>query len=569
MKWNLPEQKDKNFVDFIYSTRKVSGDRVFFYPKIEDLESPLLIHNAEKAAKVIINAIEKKQKIYIHGDFDVDGITATSIMWNYLFRDLGANVLPHIPNRFTDGYGLNKETIEKIISEGGNLIISVDCGVKDIELVDKYADTIDFIITDHHTIREVSKSEARNKKSKKNNESLPEGSKLVGNYIISSRAKAVVHPKLGVGFNEYCGAGVSWKLCCAINELNVKKVDMSKYLDLVALGTVCDIMPLEDQNRTIVKLGIDKMRRTENIGIKALLQKADVLLSSITEYTLGFVIGPRLNASGRLESALDAVRLLTTTSEDFAKQLADKLNNLNLQRQGLTKEYLAIAEQDLLSQGEKKIYFLYGKEWPEGIVGLISGRLTEKYNRPTIVGSLLEDGNIKASARSIEGFHISNALKDTDKYLIRYGGHAQAAGLTLASTDYAKFMEALSSVADKHIKEKHLEKAINIDAVAKFDEINIENISKLLSLSPFGNSNPLPKIALLNVDISDFKTMGKDGSHIKIVFPEYGFEAVGFNLANEFNGLDSPLLDLAGSLEINTWNNKQTPFFKINHWRKS
>ncbi|MFS8130421.1 MAG: single-stranded-DNA-specific exonuclease RecJ [Candidatus Dojkabacteria bacterium] len=557
MKWHLPEQKDKNFVDFIYSTRKITGDRVYFYPKVEDLESPLLIHDAVKAARVIIKAIKDKQKIYIHGDFDVDGITATSIMWNYFYRELGANVLPHIPNRFTDGYGLNEETIEKIIEEGGDLIISVDCGVKDIELVDKYADKIDFIITDHHTIRVVG------------DELRVKGSKKAGEYLISSRAKAVVHPKLSKGFSEYCGAGVSWKLCCAVNELNDKKVDMTQYLDLVALGTVCDIMPLIEQNRIIVKLGLERMRKTGNVGLKSLLEQATVLLSSVTEYTLGFVIGPRLNASGRLESALDAVRLLTTTSEKFSKEIAEKLNELNLQRQSLTKEYLAIAEKDLLEQGEKKIYFLYGKEWPEGIVGLISGRLTEKYNRPTIVGSLLEDGNIKASARSIEGFHMSNALKDADKYLIRYGGHAQAAGLTLSKKNFEKFMKSLSSIADKLILDDQLEKTINIDAVAEYDDINIENITKLLSLSPFGNANPMPQIALLKVDVSDYKTMGKDSTHIKIQFPEYGFEAVGFNLAKEFDKLDEPLLDLAGNLEINTWNGKKTPVFKINHWRLS
>lgn len=342
---------------------------------------------------------------------------------------------------------------------------------------------------------------------------------------------------------------------------------MSKYLDLVALGTVCDIMPLVEQNRIIVKLGLDKMRKTINIGLKTLLELASVPLSSVNEYHLGFVIGPRLNASGRLESALDAVRLLTTSSEKFAKELAEKLNALNIQRQSLTKEYLAIAEEDLIKQGEKKIYFLYGKQWPEGIVGLISGRLTEKYNRPTIIGSLLEDGNIKASARSIDGFHISNALKEAEEHLIRYGGHAQAAGLTLASENFETFYKALSSIADKLILSENLEKSINIDAIATNEDITIENITKLLSLAPFGNSNPLPQIALLGVDISDYKTMGKDSTHIKIQFPEYGFEVVGFNLAKEFDKLDSPLLDIAGNLEINTWNNRQTPVFKINYWK--
>ncbi|MEP7104042.1 MAG: DHH family phosphoesterase [Candidatus Dojkabacteria bacterium] len=582
MKWILPENQDKNFVDHIYSTRKVTGDRVFFAPKTSDLSSPFVIHDMQQAADEIIKAIKDKKKIYIHGDFDVDGITATSIMWNYLHKDLGADVMPHIPNRFTDGYGLNEETIKNTIEEGGNLIISVDCGVKDIELVEKYADQVDFIITDHHTILTPSPSPLNGEggSSQRRESGEVKGSKITGEYLISSRAKAVVHPGIQQATSNQqpvniCGAAVAWKLCQAINETLKSEVNIYKYLDLVALGTVCDIMPLIDENRSIVKLGLEQLKHTENIGLKSILKLAGVALPSVNEYTLGFVIGPRLNASGRLKSAMEAVRLLTTDSEVFADQISVKLNALNKERQDLTKQYLEIAEAKLNEQGlDKKIYFIYGEHWPEGIVGLISGKLTEKYGKPTIVGSLLSDNTIKASARSIESFHISNALKEVESLLIRYGGHSQAAGLTMDAANVDEFTIKLNEIAENLISEEDLIKKLNVDAHAKEENINVKNISTLLTLSPFGSANPLPLVILKDIDVSDMKTIGKGDAHIKMFLPDYNFEIVGFNMADKLKELlssakGSTLLDLAGNLDINSWNGRDTAQFKIVDMRVS
>lgn len=552
MLWIFPEQKKLGLVDYIYSTRNIKNQELFFNPNSTHLQSPLLIHDAEVASKAILKAIDEKKKIYIHGDFDVDGITATSILWSFLYKDLGADVLPHIPNRFTDGYGLSEETIERIIADGGNLIISVDCGVKDIELVNKYSDKIDFIITDHHTIRSLE-------------EPLPEGSKIVGEHIISSKALAVVHPKLNnnLAFNEYCGAVVSWKLCCAINEIGNKSINMLKYIDLAALGTVCDVMPLVDENRTIVKLGLAQLSQTENIGLKSLCNVSKIDLTSLDAYHLGFIIGPRLNASGRLESAMDAVRLLTTSNKDYAKELASKLDRLNKERQDLTRKYLEIAEEKLEAN---KINFIVGDEWPEGIIGLIAGKLTEKYHKPFIIGSRNGD-SIKASARSPEYFHIANALKQLDSHLERHGGHAQAAGLTINSSNFDSFYSALQDIANTEVKDEDLIKKVKLDAIANKDEINEYNAKALLSLSPFGMHNPKPLIGLKGIDMKNFRTMGADGTHLKIPMHEDGFDIVAFNMANEILDSDTTLFDFAGNLDLDSWNGRNKPTFKVQYFR--
>src|SRR5260221_902803 len=395
MKWILPEQNEK-LIPWLLKSRGITNLQTFANTNVDDLYDPLLIYGAEEAAKVIYDFAKTKKKIFIHGDFDVDGITATSIMWQFLYRDLKANALPYIPSRFNEGYGLSEESITNIIDAGGELIITVDCGVKDVELIKKYSDKIKFVITDHHTVLDY----------------LPgaEGTKQVGDFMVSSSALAVVHPRLGdYPFKEICGAVVSWKVCSAINNVFDLKVDVNKYLDLAAIGTICDIMPLVDENRIIVKEGLKKLATTQNLGLRVIMDGLKLDRNKIDTYHIGFLIGPRLNASGRLDTALDAVRLLTTTDRSYAQSLFLKLNDLNTKRQALTQEHLTLAEKQIAEQLENKILFVYGEDWPEGIVGLIAGKLTEKYNRPVIAGSI-HDNIFKASARSIENFHIAEQL---------------------------------------------------------------------------------------------------------------------------------------------------------------
>lgn len=300
MNWILPERKNTSIVEALFESRGIKDKELFFNPTTDHLHDPFLLHGMDEAVKVIDDAIKKKKKIFIHGDFDVDGITATSILWQFLYKEMKADALPYIPNRFTDGYGLSENSVQEMIKQGAELIITVDCGVKDLDIIHKYSDKAKFIITDHHIIRKDADEENEN-------------GKVVGDYLISKDALAVVHPQLSSNypFKEICGAGVSWKVACALNEKLDVGVDMLKYIDLAALGTVCDVMPLVDENRAIVSLGLKQLAKTEHIGLKELMRVAQINTAP-DSYHLGFVIGTRLNASGRLETAMDGVRLLTT-----------------------------------------------------------------------------------------------------------------------------------------------------------------------------------------------------------------------------------------------------------------
>lgn len=554
MEWIFPQQpQDVDLIEFILKNRKIDDLSSFLNPTLDMLASPFEIYGMQKGVEHIAEAIKKGKKIFIHGDFDVDGITATSLLWNFLYKDLGANVTPFIPNRFTDGYGLSEENVKKIIADGGELIISVDCGIKDIELVGKYSDKIEFIITDHHTIRS-------------SDEEIP-NSKKVGKFLISSKAKAVIHPALSKKtFKEICGAFVAWKFCQAINEFLSAGIDCYKYLELVALGTICDVMPLIDENRVVVKFGIERMRKSQNIGLRALFEAS---LSDITQadpYSLGFVIGPRINASGRLESAMDAVRLFTTESKAFAFQLAQKLNELNFKRQELTKKYLEEAESILKEYPkDNKLYFLYGEEWPEGILGLIAGRLTEKYNKPVLVGSR-KDGVIKGSARSIESFNIASALRKFSSNLLKHGGHAQAAGFSLNENNFSELKELLLQEAEENISIEDLKRKLRIDALINQSHTTVDFVSKLKSLEPFGQGNPTPLLSFKNSTIRNLKVIGKDQSHLKFNTSDVNIDFLLFRYKERFDLPSSDLsqaFDIAGNLDIDTWNGYSKVVFKV------
>jgi single-stranded-DNA-specific exonuclease len=564
MKWMLPEKRNEDVWDLLLSERGIDDIDKFLNPSISQLYDPFLIYGMDDAVKVISNAIKSQTKIYIHGDFDVDGITATSILWNYLYKDLGATVLPFIPNRFTDGYGLSEETIKNMIKEGGGLVISVDCGIKDIELVNKYADQIDFVITDHHSIRNADLSENI------------EGSKSINGFLISSRAKAVVHPGLDpkYPFKDICGALVSWKLVHAINNFLKQEIDIYKYLELAAIGTVCDIMPLIDENRIVVSQGLKRMATTQNAGLKALAQVSGVDLNVVDTYSIGFMLGPRLNAAGRIESALDAVRLLTTSSYSFALELANKLESLNKERQELTKKFLDLSEEQIQSQLNKKVIFIYGKDWPEGIVGLIAGKLTEKYSRPVLIGSLNENGIIKASARSIPGFHITDKLKINEHLLNTFGGHAQAAGLTLNESNFSELVNNLNQIADEELDEEKMVKSISVDLVVNINQLNLDLAEKINLLAPFGYKNSKPNIVVAAINLKKLTYVGKESQHVKFCIADNGNEinCISFNAKDKFDSVVSNSIntyDVLGNLDIDSWNGYKKIILKIIDIRES
>lgn len=541
MRWKLPTvQYSGNLVDRILSARGIdlATKDTFFNPDVSHLGDPTVLHDAKSAAEKISEAIKQGKKIFIHGDYDVDGVCATALMWDFLYRELEADVLPYIPSRFDEGYGLSESSIQAMLKEGAELITTVDCGVKDIDIVKKYVDQgIDFVITDHHGL--VVDSE--------------------GDKVISRDALAVVHPsypKFELEFAEICGTTVAWKLCCTIANKLELDVDMTKYLDLVALATVCDVMPLEGENRVLVALGIRELRKSQRVGIQALAKVAGIELSKLQTYQLGFTLGPRLNAAGRMESALDALRLLTTSSASQAAELANKLNDLNVQRQDLTQKLILEAESVISKlPADQKLYVVHGAGWPEGIIGLVAGKLTEKYHRPVLVGSQL-DKEVKFSARSIPSFHITDSISKLAHLVTRFGGHAQAAGVSLSPENLAQFTQELVALS-KDLTEDDMQSEINVDLILNGSELLLEEVALLEKLEPHGFGNPRPNFLLPNMELINTKKFGKENKHIKLLLRNnFGtFEALQFNsVLTELNPGD--LIHLVVNAGINEWNGK-------------
>ncbi|MCA9383009.1 single-stranded-DNA-specific exonuclease RecJ [Candidatus Dojkabacteria bacterium] len=561
MRWKILEQAPQKVLDelseygeiiaqLLFSrgiTTTNQADEFFFKHQV-GFHDPYTLKGIEKAATTIIGAIKDNKKIFIYGDYDVDGICATSILFDFLYRKLGAEVIPHVPNRFTEGYGLNEESLTILKDQGAELIITVDCGIRDKELVEQFSNKgLQFIITDHHTIPEDEK----------------------GKQIVPDRAESIVHPKLSTSdypFPEICGTTVAWKLLVVLSEHAKHKqmlddnFDPDAYLDLVALATVCDLMPLQDENRLIVKRGLDQMRQTVNRGLAGLLDFLEITPAELRTYHLGFVIGPRLNASGRIEHALDGVRLLTTNNEQAIRELVVKLNDLNVYRQQITKQLVEEAEA-MVTETElnHKLLFLVGDEWPDGVVGLVASKIVEKYSRPVLIASN-DDGVVKGSARSIPPFNVTEAISEFSNLLDRFGGHSQAAGFTFQHSHYDEFKSGLQQYANKLLTEEDLIPEIEVEMELKPEHINFDLINEILLMEPFGYQNKTPIFLFSDVNVVSAKLVGKDSSHLSLSVDVGGLEirCIGFNKKDLFNIAEqSAKIDMIGNLDINHWNGSQ------------
>lgn len=559
MKWIFPEEKnDLDIITQLLEQRGIKDKEKFLNPASEHIHDSALLFGATDSAKIIKQAIEDEKRIVIHGDFDVDGVTATAIMWKFLYYDLGAKVMPFIPNRFDHGYGLTQESLTQIKKMGCDLLISVDCGIKDLEMIDQFKDDFEFIITDHHS------------PIKKDVENLDEISEVVNGYRISKFAKTTVHPKLNEDypFNEICGAVVSWKVCLELNKLYENKYDIDSFIDLAAFGTVCDVMPLIDENRAIVKLGLEQMQKTNHIGLLKLIEQASVDVNDLKSYHFGYVLGPRINAAGRVSDATEALRLLATDKEHVAKQLALNLNSLNIKRQELTKKYLDLALEQISNQSKSPIHIVHGEKWPEGILGLIAGRLCNDLNKPVLVAS--KSGEImKGSARSIEDVNIVDILNANSEHLTRYGGHAQAAGFQLPYSTLEEFKIGLSNFFAENHKNLDTTPKLRIDSVIGLDNLNLDFYYNLQQLEPFGELNNEPIFALTNLKLIDKKIIGSKQNHAKYVFSDGNneIEALQFNF-NKYSTTPSDIdfdsiIDLAGNLDLNEWNGNKKLQIKI------
>ena len=561
VKSKIPSKIRKNLIDFDDLSAQLAYNRglesaknlkYFLNPSIDLLYESGKLNDIEEAVKLILNKVVSKEKIYIYGDYDVDGICSTSILFDFLFRYLGANVLPYIPSRFDEGYGINPTAIKKLQDEGAGLIISVDCGIRDGKiLTEVLSPNTALIITDHHQTPE-------------NKDDLE---------LLRNTANAVVHPLLNeYPFKDICATTVVWHLIRELaseaskQKLLKSKFDPIKYLDLVALATVCDVMPLIDQNRIIVAEGLKQMRNTQNLGLKELLIVSGILSEDIDAFHLGYLLGPRLNASGRLETALDGVRLLTSNNAQNVVELAKKLSDLNSKRQEMTKELIFESEKLLMDWGiENKLIVITGKEWPEGLVGLVAGRLCEKYHRPVIVLSL-KDGVAVGSCRSTSTFHITKAISREADKLERYGGHAQAAGLTMKEENIKSFANNMLKYANVVITDEDLEKTISIEAELSEDLISKDTLININQFGPFGFGNKEPIYSLSSVNVINAKRVGNGGDHLKLTFRKGSttINAIGFKLGNQFAKIKSgDVINIAGYLDLNKFLGEESIQFKI------
>jgi single-stranded-DNA-specific exonuclease len=509
--------------------------RCFLFDQGERFHDPFLLKDMDKAVNRIKQAILNEENILVYGDYDADGVTSTSVMITVL-RDLGANVDYYIPNRFTEGYGPNENAFRFAKSRGVDLIITVDTGiaaVKEAALAKELG--MDVIITDHHEPGSI----------------LPE-------------AFAIIHPKHPEGsypFPYLAGVGVAFKTAHALyGELP------EKLLDLAAIGTVADLVPLIGENRSIVKAGLKKLQQTHRLGIQAICRLNSVSLEEINEDTIGYMIAPRLNAAGRLDSANPAVHLLLADNQETARSLAEEINQMNKDRQQLvnemTKEAVEIVEASY--PPNQNPVLVIGKEgWNPGVIGITASRLVEKYYRPVIIFSFdRESGLAKGSARSIQGFNMFDSLSQCRDLLPHFGGHTMAAGMTLKIEDVDRLRSRMIELAREQLKEEDFIPQTEVDAAIKLDEAQLPLIEELQLLAPFGTGNPKPIFLLEDIVFQGMRKIGADQSHLKMQLAsgDSTLDAVGFGMGEIADHIaPQSKISVIGELGINEWNHIRKP----------
>lgn len=518
--------------------------RIFITPTRDDFHNPFLFKGMDIAVDRIIKAINNKEKILIYGDYDVDGITSTTVLKKYLM-DRGISVDTYIPNRLHEGYGLNKKAIDTIKERNIDLIITVDCGISAIEEVD-YAVRLgmDIIVTDHHEV----------------GEKLPNAL-----AVIDAKRKDNTYP-----FRALAGVGVVFKLIQALSiKLEIKPEEYLKYLDLVCVGTISDIVPLEGENRTIAKLGLMLIKVTRNLGLRELIKSSGY--KEIDSNTISFGVAPRINACGRMGHEEEALKLFLAEDLESATKITKELNEYNTLRQSTEKAIYEEAVQQIEKNhlDANNSIVLGGKGWHHGVIGIVSSKVTDKYYKPSILLSF-EDNIAKGSGRSVPGFDLYEGLAKCEDLLEKYGGHSMAVGLTLKKENLENFKERFEQIAkEKNIKE--LVPIIYIDDELKLKDINMELVKSLSILEPFGEVNKVPLFLIRNLKIDSIRALS-EGRHLKLTLRDENFviNAIGFELgylAEEYRIGDR--IDVVGTLEINSFNGFSSIQINMKDIRKS
>ncbi|WP_303996520.1 single-stranded-DNA-specific exonuclease RecJ [Megamonas hypermegale] len=508
----------------------------FLNPAQTAYHDPFLLKDMDKACARLAKALAAQEKICIYGDYDVDGISSTALLVTVL-KNLGMNVDYYLPDRHSEGYGLHTASLDKLIPRY-DLIVTVDCGITAIEEIAYAKDKIDIIITDHHLPREA----------------LPE-------------ALAIVNPNQAqcpYPCKNLCGVGVAFKLCQALYQtLHKDPAELEQYLDIVALGTVADIVPLIDENRRFVQKGLNNIR---NLGMQELLKICNYETDTVNTGHIGFGVAPRLNAAGRLTHASNAVELLLTDDKAVAAEKSRYLDAENKKRQDIVEDIFnqAVAMVEKEQTGQDKIIIVVGENWHEGVIGIAASRLQEKYYRPIIIIAV-NNGIGKASCRSIEGFHMKNALDFCADDFVVYGGHSMAAGFTIEAAKIAAFTAHIKDYAEKNVPEDILTPVCKIEAVVYPQDITLDLIHELSLLEPFGMGNTKPQFVCQHLYVSQCKTIGRENTHLRFVF-EYGgqrFTAIGWNMAQYAEQIAYKYVDIVFQPEINHWNDKDYIQFKL------
>lgn len=513
-----------------------------FIDAVSDSDDPFLMKGITEAVDEIFRVIETGGLIVVYGDYDADGVTSTTLMTQAL-QALGARAEPYIPDRFDEGYGLNKQAIAELAKKGAALIVTVDCGIRSAEEVAYGNDLgLKFIITDHHQVP-----------GDDNGYDVTPPAVAV----INSRQAACAYP-----FKDLAGVGVAYKLAQALKVAAPKKANSpglqeEDLLDLVAIGTVADMVPLVGENRALVKRGLRYINRPQRVGLKALIEQTQLKVGRITAGTIGFTLGPRLNAAGRLTHALSAYRLLSTQDPAEAQKLAAELHRINVERQQMTQQFVNSARAQIM-QGDSldPLYLITDPEFNEGVVGLVASRLTEQFYRPTLVARLGETTS-KGSGRSIPEFDITRALDQCADLLVKHGGHAAAAGFTILNENLDAFKERLIAIAGETFDSASLKKTLTVDAEINLRGVTHQLIDDIQNLQPFGYGNATPRFVTKNLEVKFHKLVGKDKNHLKLnLFDgKQLWDAIGFGMGEVWPSIPrGARIDAVYTLEFNIWN---------------
>ena len=503
---------------FIAADERLSGD-------------PFLLPDMHQAVARIYQALLSAESIAIYGDFDTDGITATALLVQGLSM-LNCKATPYIPHRLTEGYGLKTAALDNLYQQGISLVITVDCGITALSEVKRaQRKGLDIIITDHHTPQDI----------------VPP-------------ASAVINPKLPESrypFSELAGVGVALKLLQALFQGIGQEERLNKLIDLVALGTVADMMPLLGENRYLVKQGLKLLSASPRLGIGEIITQSGLDIDSLDASSISWSIAPRLNAAGRLEHAMSSYKLLMTDSATEAHELAVWLEQTNAERQRLTTKALAKAREQVLAQGISPLLIASDRDYPAGICGLVASRLSEEFYRPAIVIRSGEQTS-SGSCRSIPEFNIILALRECSSLFSHFGGHSQAAGFSLPTRNLPRLHQALLQMATTQLDGVDLRPKLDIDTEVRLSDLIGDTFPIIQRLAPFGQGNPVPTFLSHRVEVVDYRTMGTNGEHLKLKLKQGNtlWDGVGFRLS-DYMPATPPPLDIVYNLEVDRWGGEE------------